>query len=359
MYRACLFCNADLGQNEAVEHLPVGRRLAFDQGRGRLWVVCRKCERWNLTPFDDRWEAMEECEKLFRDTRVRFSTDEIGLARLREGTELVRIGEPLRPEFAAWRYGDQFGRRRRRHVLLVGAGILGVAGLAILPKLVLGISGGGFGYNLINPALQAFKAKRTVARLPLADGEMAPVTQLQIERTQLLAGSTPDEWRLHIPEPATSWRGRLLGESALHGGLLLEGDAARTALQKILPRVNRQGAGKDTVQTAVGVLEDAPTTDALIAMLARSPSGSWKPKKEGDRSLQALRSELRLALEMTTHEEAERRWLAGELVELEQAWRDAEELAAIADKLGIPADVEARLEAMRSTHPPTGEKREP
>jgi hypothetical protein len=188
---------------------------------------------------------------------------------------------------------------------------------------------------------------------------MVPVTQLQIERTHLLAGSTPEEWRLHIPERATSWRGRRRGAAALQGGLLLEGNTARTALQKILPRVNHQGAGKDTVQSAVGVLEDAPTTDGLIAMLARSSSDSWKTTRDGDRTLRTLKSELRLALEMTTHEEAERRWLAGELVELEQAWRDAEELAAIADKLGIPADVEARLEAMRSTHPPTGEKREP
>jgi len=357
MYRTCLFCNADLGLNQAIEHLPVGRRLAFDQGRGRLWVVCRKCERWNLTPFDDRWEAIEECEKLFRDTRVRFSTDEIGLARLREGTELVRIGEPLRPEFAAWRYGDQFGRRRRRHVLLVGAGILGVAGLAILPKLVLGIGGGGFGYNFIQPALQAYKAKKTVARLPLEGGETAAVTQLQIERTRLLPGSTPDTWRLHIPERG-SWRDKARIESLLHGGLLLEGEVARTALQRILPQANRQGAGRESVQTAVRALEETPSTDAMIAKLARAPLGAWKPKKGHDRTLHTLNAELRLALEMTTHEEAERRWLAGELLELEQAWRQAEEIAAIADTLGIPADVEARLQAMRDASPGTGETRE-
>ena len=114
MYRTCLFCSNDLGRNEAVEHFPVGRRLAFDAAKGRLWVVCRRCERWNLTPLEERWEAIEECERAFRATRLRVSTDEIGLARLKEGLELVRIGEPQRPEMAAWRYGDQFGRRRRR-----------------------------------------------------------------------------------------------------------------------------------------------------------------------------------------------------------------------------------------------------
>src|SRR5215510_4073646 len=153
MYSTCLFCNADLGRNEALEHLPIGRRLAFDQAQGRLWVVCRKCERWNLTPFGDRFEAIEEGEKLFRDTRVRFSTDQIGLARLRDGPELVRIGEPLRPEFAAWRYGDQVGRRQRGYALMVGAGAVGLAGLIIVPKLLGLCIGVRTFYNFWRPAM--------------------------------------------------------------------------------------------------------------------------------------------------------------------------------------------------------------
>jgi hypothetical protein len=40
MYSTCLFCNSDLGANQAVEHFPVGRRLAFDASKGRLWAVC-------------------------------------------------------------------------------------------------------------------------------------------------------------------------------------------------------------------------------------------------------------------------------------------------------------------------------
>jgi hypothetical protein len=107
-----MFCKKPLGANEVVEAFPVGRRLAFDAARGRLWVVCRSCQRWNLTPLEERWEAVEACEELFRGTRVRTSSENIGLARHAEGLELVRIGRPLRPEFAAWRYGDQFGRRR-------------------------------------------------------------------------------------------------------------------------------------------------------------------------------------------------------------------------------------------------------
>src|SRR5207302_5760252 len=114
VYSTCLFCNQELGVNSTFESFPIGRRLAFDPAKGRLWVVCRKCERWNLSPLDERWEAIEQAEQLYSDTRRRVATAEIGLARLADGTELVRIGAPLRPEFAAWRYGDQFGRRRNR-----------------------------------------------------------------------------------------------------------------------------------------------------------------------------------------------------------------------------------------------------
>src|ERR671933_2075852 len=101
MSSPCLFCHAALGHNEVIEHFPVGRRLAFDAAKGRLWVICARCRRWNLSPIEERWEAIEECERRFRATRTRVSTEHIGLARLPEGLELVRIGAPLRPEFPA------------------------------------------------------------------------------------------------------------------------------------------------------------------------------------------------------------------------------------------------------------------
>ena len=101
MYSTCLHCNAELGRNDVVEHFGVGRRLAFDQAKGRLWVVCPSCQRWNLTPLEERWEAIEECERLFRATRLRTSTDNIGLGRAAGGIDLVRIGTPQRKEIAA------------------------------------------------------------------------------------------------------------------------------------------------------------------------------------------------------------------------------------------------------------------
>ena len=39
-------------------------------------------------------EAIEDCERMFRETLVRVSTDNIGLARVGDGLELIRIGSP-------------------------------------------------------------------------------------------------------------------------------------------------------------------------------------------------------------------------------------------------------------------------
>src|SRR3954463_12936621 len=167
MYTTCLFCHSDLGANEVIESFPIGRRLAFDAANGRLWVVCRKCERWNLTPLEERWEAIEQCERLFSATRLKVSTDNIGLSRLREGLELIRIGQPQRPEMAAWRYGDQFGRRRRRYLLWSGAGIAAVTGLVIAGPVTGLISGAAV--NLVN-VVNLVRAVRTVARVKTERG---------------------------------------------------------------------------------------------------------------------------------------------------------------------------------------------
>ena len=105
MFSTCLHCHASLGRNDSIEHFPVGRRVAFDGERGRPWAVCPSCHQWNLAPIEERWEALEECEKAYRTATRCVSTDNVALARLSDGTDLVRIGQPLLPEFAAWRYG--------------------------------------------------------------------------------------------------------------------------------------------------------------------------------------------------------------------------------------------------------------
>ena len=178
-----MFCKASLGANEVVEAFPVGRRLAFDAAKGRLWVVCRGCERWNLTPLEERWEAVETCEKLFRGTRIRTSSENIGLAKLREGLELVRIGKPLRPEFAAWRYGDQFGRRRNRMILLGSAAGLAATGGIVAGGMLIGFVGGYSAFEFTG-WVYGFHRARARIRFRTSDGQL-----VRLRRGEVL-GST-------------------------------------------------------------------------------------------------------------------------------------------------------------------------
>ncbi len=64
--------------------------------------------------------------------------------------------------------------------------------------------------------------------------------------------------------------------------------------------------------------------------------------------LDGLPPEARLALEMAAHEEMERIALQGELQALEAAWREAEEVAAIADRLTLPAAFEEFIHRHRA-----------
>ncbi|HUF75000.1 MAG TPA: hypothetical protein VMM35_01920, partial [Longimicrobiales bacterium] len=132
MYTRCLVCAAAFEANEQLEHLPHGNRLAFDPGRGRLWVVCKACRRWSLTPIEDRWEALEELEKLTRD-RARLLSQTDNIALLRSGPlEIVRVGRAQLTEEAWWRYGRELASRRQSW------NKLGLAGTVAAGAVLLG-----------------------------------------------------------------------------------------------------------------------------------------------------------------------------------------------------------------------------
>ena len=321
MYTRCIFCRKPLGANKVIETFPVGRRLAFDAARGRLWVVCRKCERWNLTPLEERWEAVEDCERIFRDTRLRASTENIGLARHPEGLTLVRIGEPLRPEFAAWRYGDQFGKRRLRTACYT-AGALGAA------------AAGGWAIGLTVSVSVLFmllvgtpwQQRRKVVEIP-RDGRRTMVLRtLDVSTTRLRLSQDGAELRLQVSNYGTS----LLRPQQTW----LEGVEAHRVAGVILPAINKTGGKKRTVREAVDLIEAAGTPERLVTDLASANDFNMNDGSPG--YIWKMPEPTRLALEMALHEEQERRALEGELWVLEQAWREAEEIAGIADNLLLP-----------------------
>jgi hypothetical protein len=335
VYAACLFCDAPFPANESLESFPVGRRVAFDAERGRLWAVCRRCERWNLAPIEERWEAIEDADRLFRDTRVRVSTDNIGLAKLREGLELVRIGRPLRPEFAAWRYGDQFGRRRRRAVTAGGVGAVAAVAAAPLavPALLAGLWSGGIfvaGYVAggaqvpYQMAKEWLLSERVLARVPLGDpDDGAPMVDIRVRhvRESALLDAGDDGVALRLQHDG--------GETDLQGA------AATRALGVLLARANAWGASSGQVRAAVHAIDERGDALRWLRTAARRSSrpggrvmAEWR--RVGAFALTPVE---RLAVEMALHEEQERRLLEGELEVLAEAWRDAEEIAGIADGL--------------------------
>ena len=378
MYSTCIYCYQPLGANDAIERFPVGRRVAFDPARGRLWAVCGGCGQWNLAPLDERWEAVEECERRFRATLLRYSTGNVGLAWLPGGTELVRVGRALRPEVAAWRFGRVLMRRRPLGVRLGGR----VA--SVLLRAIDALSLHRLGAPTDDRAALARLLARhrgsrvlDVVRMPsqrAAAGEARNDIPIAVVRYRHLERVT-----LVRPEPGRSWALLVPHD----GGILrVEGDAGIRTAAKLLATVNGTGSGggvdREVVEVAARKVDESAQPDSyfnrVLALALRSSwgrEGGEEPlaqhqQRLGVQTLEGARSDVerlalrltgrtfwghggigsepraslldvplvdRLALEMAAHEDAERRALDGELAELEAAWREAEEIAAIADAL--------------------------
>lgn len=336
MYRHCYHCCANLGTNEDLDAFRVGTSFGFDSAQGRLWVLCASCTRWNLSPLESRWEAIEECERRFRDVRLRSQTANIGYAVLPSGLRLIRVGKPLRPEFAAWRYGAEFGRRRRRAILVGTALTLG--GVAI-------VAGGA--YAGIGAAL-AIGGNLAIHAMREATG---PVESVELPRGGYRAWSIDTRETMILPDPETGWR---LSLRHHFGRVEYRGDEARRLLAFLFPHVNRAGGSEGRVRDAVREVE-MRSGDTLLAHMATVSEALWntslieqkkwdavqyhhrddrRPTNRG--GLASLTAPRRLALEMAMHEHTEQRAVEGELAILEAAWREAEEIATIADSLTKP-----------------------
>jgi hypothetical protein len=335
MYRSCIFCSAHLGSNESIEQFPVGRSLAFDAARGRLWAVCPKCARWNLAPLEERWEAIEAGERLFRDARSRSQGENIGLAKLPGGTRLIRIGEAHVRELAAWRYGRRMVRRHladaarssleERIGTGVSAGLLlgGYALAAMVYPLVL------YGYVGAQWISEYRRLNRVVH--VVHDGPADPTQRIVIRREDLDGGrlSEPDDglgMQLFLPYSRVMRRGGAAGDEWGRFYVKLRGGEAESVLRRVIVHLNDRGAPERSVDCGVQLVEEAGSAQALVRKLAETN----RTLPEG--------GNLTLALEMALHEETERRAMEGELAILEAMWREAEAIAAIADRLPGAAD---------------------
>ncbi|HEU0055018.1 MAG TPA: hypothetical protein VFQ39_17650, partial [Longimicrobium sp.] len=145
----------------------------------------------------------------------------------------------------------------------------------------------------------------------------------------------------------------------------VEGAAARSTLSRLLVGVNSSGAASEDVESVVRVLgAEASAGDWLRKAAERGFTFAqadrwafdyayWNERAEAEgvdsahrllwqteRQRRVYREDAAsrlhtLVLEVALHEESERRALEGELALLESAWREAEEIAALADRLAV------------------------
>jgi hypothetical protein len=321
MYTRCLVCSGPFEANEQLEHLPLGSRLAFDPVRGRLWVVCRACRRWSLAPIEERWEALEELEKLTRD-RARLLSQTDNIALLRSGPlEIVRVGRAELTEEAWWRYGRELASRRQNW------NKLGVAGTVAAGAVLLGGWATG-GMTMVGAWLIMGHGSETLrdgARW-LRFGSSAWRGDQTCEKCGHRFRTLPYAERAALGlVPAESGKVELAARcprcgSSAEGGLRLRGEQAERTLRRVLAYHHFAGASERRVASAARLIEEAGSPQDLTRIVV----------KDG-RRLGDLQRTGGIALEIAVNEASEQRLLELELAELEAHWRREEELAAIVD----------------------------
>jgi len=328
MYRTCAFCNATLDGDGGPSGLGVGRRLAFDEWKARLWVVCPKCARWNLTPLDDRLERIETVARFAHDGRVLASTDQISLIRW-QAYEFVRVGKPPRVELAAWRYGERLKQRNRDKAKVVVPLTIAAIGLGIAANVA---AGGGLGivvWNMHGIAEWGYVTimgnRRVTFSEPPICARCGTVMQLRAKHVQ----------HARLVQQAGADLAVVLSCPACRSeGALVTGPEAAQVLRQGLTFLNATRSGRRKAEDAARVVDQTGGPGGLIRDVSRR-----------ELTLRSLQPERRLALEMAVDEQAE-------VEELERQWREAEEIADIADgTLSSTPDLEEHLRRLKGESP--------
>jgi hypothetical protein len=296
--------------------------LAFDPARGRLWVVCRRCRRWSLAPIEERWEALEELERLARDrARLLSQTDNIALLRVGE-LEIVRVGRAERTEEAWWRYGREFASRRQRW------NKLGLAGTVASGAVLLGgwATGGITMFSAWLVMGHGSETLRNGARW-LRFGSSAWHGDRACERCGHRFRTLPYAERAALGLVPSREPGKIdltarcpRCGAAADGGLRLSGHEAERTLRRVLAYHHFAGASEQRVASAARLIEEAGSPQDLARILLRSSRRLGDLPRTGG-----------IALEIAINEASEQELLELELAELEAHWRREEELAAIVD----------------------------
>lgn len=227
------------------------------------------------------------------------------------GCDIVRIGKPRRPELATWRYGERLKARRREHLKVY----VPVAAVTVGAAITVDVLAGGSMAAMLGqlPAAIDYVTMSIVGsqKLPIESPVCDHCGALMVLRSKHLAHA-------RVTSTAHEDLALLLSCPKCRAeGALLHGPDAENALRSGMTYVNlkRKRQIKKKAEAAAGYLERHGGPEVYLRNTIRL-----------ERKLGQLGGEEALALEMAVDERAE-------LLELERQWRQADEIAEIADRM--------------------------
>lgn len=220
-----------------------------------------------------------------------------------------------------------------------------------------GLIVGGSAIALLNGVTQwahfgrlAYRRRRVVASLSDPDGKRWTVRGGHASFLRVVPSEVGEGWGIEVPCEAGTARRRIV----------VEGAQARWLAATIVPAITADGGSQKEVQEAVRRIEEKGDPTNYLRWLARNP----KTARTGQRFKDPVTGKRHafgapidtlvwqgiaagLAVEMAVNEENERIALEAELSVLEDAWKEAEEIAAIADGLALPHRVQDALSRLQ------------
>ena len=323
LYTQCLVCHTPFPPNEELEYFSTSTRVAYDPQLGRLWAICRSCKRWSLAPIEERWEVLEELEKIVKD-RAKLLSQTDNVALLRAGNlDVVRVGRANLTEEAWWRYGRELTSRAEKHrrltfmgTAVAGATIVGgwaTGGITWLgawllwdyapEQVTLGARWLRFGGSAWRGNQRCTTDSCGQVFRNIAYGDRAQVI--------LSPGGEPGD-ALSVTQPCPLCFG--------DGGLHLRDKEGEYVSRRLLAYHHHAGASEKRVRSATHLIEEAGSPENLTRNVIK-----------GGRRLGHLDRTSAIALEIAANDTVEQHLLYLELAEVEAHWEREEELASIID----------------------------
>lgn len=331
MFTSCGFCSGALGGDGGASGLGVGRKFSFDPWKSRAWVICQRCGRWNLTPFDERIDTINALDRMAASGRVAATTEQVALIRV-GAYDVVRVGQPPRVEMATWRYGERMKARQREKLKIVVPVAIVAVGLTVAINAASGGTVGVFMGQIPGISQGVYKGIVGYRKVPIEPPICARCGAIMVLR----ARHVQDARLQHSAHADIALL--LICRSCKGEGALLEDADAETALRSGLTYANLHSTRKLKKKASEAALQ-VDAYGGAEAFLVRQAQREVK--------VSAYKGAEALALEMAVDEQVELR-------EIERQWHDAEEIADIADNLLVDPAIEEALRQLKKGGQPNG-----